>query len=133
MSQALEDSCNTCDKIRKLDQPNEDVHPCFKHSKDYCVLKLEGKRGWNPSECAVCIGMVNRALSGSDEVRTNAQKNLDLLLSGVLSFAQRVSSVITAQVHLHLPQVRATAQVHLHLSQVRATRSFTCQNFLFDL
>ena len=133
MSQALEESCNTCNKIRKLDQPSEDIHPCFKHSKEYCVLKLEGKRGWNPTECAVCIGMANRALSGSEEVRTNAQKNLDLLLSGVLSFAQRVSSVITAQVHLHLPQVRATAQVHLHLSQVRATRSFTCQNFLFDL
>ena len=116
MSQALDESCRTCDKVRKLEQPNEDAHPCFKHSKEYCVLKLGGKRGWNPSECTVCIGMVNRTLSGSDEVRTNAQKNLDLLLGGVLSFANRVSSLITAQ-------------VPLHLSQVKAMRSFTFQIF----
>ena len=92
MSQ-LVDGCPACKKVADLEQPNDDVHPCFKHSKQHCVVKRDDEtRGWSPSECLLCIATVNRALNGTGEVREKAQKNMTYLLTGVTSFANRVSS-----------------------------------------
>ena len=92
MSQ-LVDGCTACDKVAALKQPDDDVHPCFKHSKNSCVVKRDDdSRGWSPSECLLCIATANRALSGTGEVRSKAQKNMTYLLSGVTSFSNRVSA-----------------------------------------
>ena len=98
MSQLSAKPCTACDKVKILEQPDEDAHPCFKHSKELCVEKLDGSRGWNPSECLMCINMVNRILSGTGKVQSDAQKNLNILTSGVTSFANRVSSSNLARV-----------------------------------
>ena len=85
--------CTACDKVAALKQPDDDVDPCFKHSKQHCVVKRDDdSRGWNPSDCLLCIATVNRALSGTGEVREKAQKNMTYLHTGVTSFANRVSS-----------------------------------------
>ena len=89
----LVDRCAACDKVADLKQLNDDVHPCFKHSKQHCVVKRDDdSRGWNPSDCLLCIATVNRVLSGTGEVKEKAQKNMAQLLTGVTSFANRVSS-----------------------------------------
>ena len=97
MSQLI-DECSACNKVKDLEQMDDDAHPCFKHSKALCVAKLDGARGWNPSGCLMCINMANRILSGSGEVQSNAQKNLNILTTGVISFANRVSSSNLARV-----------------------------------
>ena len=107
MSQLSAKPCTACDKVKILEQPDDDAHPCFKHSKELCVTKLDNARGWNPSECLMCINMVNRALSGTGVVQSNAQKNLNILTTGVTSFANRVSSSSLARVFLSLSQTRA--------------------------
>ena len=89
----LVDGCAACDKVADLKQPDDDVHPCFKHSKQHCVVKRDDEsRGWSPSECLLCIATANRALSGTGEVRSKAQKNMTYLLSGVTLFSNRVSA-----------------------------------------
>ena len=92
MSQLVDD-CTACGKVAALKQQDEEAHPCFKHSKNSCVVKKDdGSRGWCPSECLLCIAMANRGLSGTGEVRTKAQKNMAYLISGVTSFSNRVSA-----------------------------------------
>ena len=92
MSQ-LVNGCKACDKVADLKQPDEEAHPCFKHSKNYCVVKKDdGSRGWSPSECLLCIAMANRGLSGTGVVKSNAQKNMACLIAGVSSFSGRVSA-----------------------------------------
>ena len=81
--------CNSCKRVIEYDDP----HPCFKHSKTRCVKKLEGRRGWAPSECEPCITMLHNKLSAEGTVQENAEKNWDILAKGVTDFAQRVSTV----------------------------------------
>ena len=71
---------------------NNQPHPCFKHSKNLCVKKLEdGGRAWAPSECEVCISIVHEMLSGQGDIKSNASENWKMLCKGVKAFAQRVS------------------------------------------
>ena len=93
--------CYTCKRFLDYDDP----HPCFKHSKSLCVKKQDGKRGWAPSECEPCIGLVRKKLSAEGQIQKDVEKNWDILCEGVKAYAQRMST-IPVQFTLLLPYIR---------------------------